>query len=122
MTIIDDDLPPKVGFTVASSSFGEGRRHGDDRGEPIGRVGEAGKRELLHPGRKVGGTATNGTDYTITPGTLTFAPGETVKTISITLTQDAIQEPDETIKLRLNKPVNARLVTPLHTLTITDDD
>ncbi len=56
------------------------------------------------------GTATSGTDYTaITAGTLTFAPGEKSKTVTVTVTGDADVEGDETVVLRLSSPTNATL-------------
>jgi len=39
------------------------------------------------------GTATSGSDYMPTSGTLTFAPGETRKTIPLTVIGDKVQEP-----------------------------
>ena len=47
------------------------------------------------------GTATAGSDYTATSGTLVFADGETSKTISIPIANDGITEPDETVQLSL---------------------
>ena len=54
-----------------------------------------------------GGTATEGTDYTAASGTLTFAPGETTKTVSVSVADDALDEADEQFELRLSGPVNA---------------
>ena len=52
-----------------------------------------------------GGTATSGTDHAaITPGTLTFAAGETSKTISVTVTGDTMPESDEGVTLTFSNP------------------
>lgn len=48
------------------------------------------------------GTAIAGSDYTITSGTLTFAPGETSKTFSIPITKDSNNESEEMINLSLS--------------------
>ncbi len=56
------------------------------------------------------GTATSGTDYVaITAGTLTFAPGETSKSVAVNVIGDTLEEGDETIVLRLSSPTNAAL-------------
>ncbi|MCY3786422.1 MAG: hypothetical protein OXG47_06825 [bacterium] len=73
------------------------------------------------------GTATSGTDYTAIAGaTLSFAAGQTGKTVDVTVRGDALNEGNETVKLRLSSPVNAALSgggTALDgTGTITDDD
>ena len=48
------------------------------------------------------GTATAGSDYTATSGTLTFAPGEVTKTISVPTLSDSTLEPlDETFFVNL---------------------
>jgi len=49
-----------------------------------------------------GGTATAGQDFTLEAGTLVFNPGETVKTISISIVNDGTDEDDETIELTLS--------------------
>ena len=55
------------------------------------------------------GTAAAGTDYTAASGTLTFAPGETAKTVSVALLDDAIDEGKETFRLKLSNPRGAYL-------------
>jgi hypothetical protein len=70
-----------------------------------------------------GGTATNGTDYTLPSGTLTFAPGEDTKTIPLSITPDAIYEDNETVIISLSNPGLLTLgAITSHTYTITNDD
>ena len=59
------------------------------------------------------GTATAGADYTAASGTLTFAPGETAKTVSVAVLDDAVDEGKETFKLKLSNPRGAFL-RPMH--------
>ena len=71
-------------------------------------------------------TATSGTDYTALPdGTLTFAPGETSKTVTVEVLGDRIDEPDETVRVQLGLPANANAMLGTNWRgdgTITDDD
>ena len=71
------------------------------------------------------GTATAGTDYRpLAPGTLTFAAGETSKTITVTVIGDGGDEFHETVRVTLSNPANAVLSSTraTGTGTITDDD
>jgi parallel beta-helix repeat protein len=70
------------------------------------------------------GTASAGSDYTSTSGTLNFADGETSKTITIPITDDAVYEGSETFTLQLTAPTNgATIAAPgTTTVTITDDE
>ncbi len=68
------------------------------------------------------GTATAGSDYTGTSGTLSFAPGETSKTVQVPILGDTLDEPDETFNVNLSSPVNVKNLTPQATQTILDDD
>lgn len=68
------------------------------------------------------GTATAGSDYTATSGTLVFAPGQTDKTIAVPVLGDTTFEPDETFTLTLSSPVNVTLGTATATGTIRNDD
>jgi len=69
----------------------------------------------------VSGTATSGTDYTLTPGTLTFAVGEQMKPIPLSLLADAVGEAAESIIVSISNPVGATLAAPaMHTITLLD--
>ena len=48
--------------------------------------------------------ATEGSDYTETSGTLTFAPGETAKTVPVPVLDDGHDEGEETFTLTLSNP------------------
>ena len=54
------------------------------------------------------GTATAGGHYQAKTGTLTFAPGETSKTITVPVNGDRLVEPNETFFVNLSTPTNAR--------------
>ena len=68
------------------------------------------------------GTAIAGSDYVATSGTLTFNPGETSKTLSVTKNGDIAFEANETFFLDLTNPVNANLLQARGTGTISNDD
>ncbi|MCO8057692.1 Calx-beta domain-containing protein, partial [Acinetobacter towneri] len=68
------------------------------------------------------GTATSGTDYTSTSGTLTFAPGVTTQTITVPILNDHTIESNENYTISLNTPANATIGTGSVTTTIIDDD
>ena len=64
------------------------------------------------------GTATAGEDYTATSGTLTFAPGETEKTVSVAIIDDEVEDSGEAFRLVLGSPTNAVLADSEATGTI----
>ena len=68
------------------------------------------------------GTATAGADYTARKGQLTFAPGETGKTVSVPVLDDAHDEGEETLTLRLTTPSGAVLADGEATGTIENSD
>ena len=68
------------------------------------------------------GTAKAGEDYTAASGTLTFAAGETVKTVSVTVLDDAHDEGEETFMLRLANAAGARIADGEATGTVENDD
>ena len=56
------------------------------------------------------GTALAGSDYTSASGTLTFQPGQTSKTVTVTLLDDVHDENKETFTLTLSNPSPAKTV------------
>jgi glucose/arabinose dehydrogenase len=69
------------------------------------------------------GTASDSSDYTTAIGTLVFAPGETIKSINVLLTDDAYAEGNETFSLILSSPTGAALGPQGSALfTINDND
>src|SRR5262249_17894717 len=119
-TILDNSVAPKLQFSAASYTVVEGTLN----------AAVAVKRTGLLSGT-VGvsfstfdGTATAGLDYQAASGTLTFAPGVTLKTILVPILADTVTGGDETILLRLTDPTGGALLGPqtTATLTIRDND
>ena len=67
-------------------------------------------------------TARAGEDYTAASGTLSFAAGETEKTVSVAVLDDAHDEGAETLTLTLSNPSGAWLSDATATGTIRNDD
>ena len=72
----------------------------------------------------VSGSATSGTDYTALGGSVDVEGGETSATISVSITDDSVQEDGETIILTLTGGTRYSVgaTNPVHTLTIDAND
>ena len=68
------------------------------------------------------GTALAGSDYTAASGTLTFAAGDTSKTIDVLVTDDSLGEGDEDFTVTLSSASNAGMSDGEATGTITDNE
>jgi hypothetical protein len=70
------------------------------------------------------GTALAGADYTFAGGTLTFGAGETTRTLSVPLTNDALAEGVETVNIQLSNPAGGAVLGARSTavLRIVDDE
>jgi aryl-phospho-beta-D-glucosidase BglC (GH1 family)/ribosomal protein L35AE/L33A len=68
------------------------------------------------------GTATAGSDYTAASGAITFAPGETSRTVAVPITRDTLAEATETFTLLLSNATGATITRSTATGTIQDDD
>jgi hypothetical protein len=117
-TIVESDTLPSVAFTATTGSGVESK---------VGsfQVSLSAKSSVPVTVQYTitGGTATAGVDYKLKPGTVTFKPGQTTQTIAIPITNDKLNEVNETIQLSLANPVNASLGTiTTFTYTIGDDD
>ncbi|CAA9275684.1 MAG: RTX toxins and related Ca2+-binding proteins [uncultured Acidimicrobiales bacterium] len=73
--------------------------------------------------KAAGGNAIGGTDYASIPlTTLTFAPGETSKPLTVGVMGETLPEQDETFILGLSTPTGAVLADSRATATIVNDD
>ncbi len=71
----------------------------------------------------IAGQATAGTDYTaVSATTVTFAPSETTKTLTVPIKGDLIDELDETLQVVLSNITNATAGVLIGTGTIVDSD
>ena len=68
------------------------------------------------------GTAAAGSDYQTASSTLTFAPGETSKTITVLVNGDRFVEPNETFFVNLSGATNATIADGQGVATIVDDE
>ena len=68
------------------------------------------------------GTATAGSDYVATTGTLTFPAGTTTRTITVSVLGDTAVEPDETFVVNLSGATNATIADAQGVGTIANDD
>jgi DNA-binding cell septation regulator SpoVG len=68
------------------------------------------------------GTAAAGTDYAATNGTLTFAAGETTKTVTVNVVADSVKEADETFNVVLSGASGAPISDATGVGTILNDD
>jgi hypothetical protein len=71
-----------------------------------------------------GGSAEAGSDFALTPATLVFGPNVAVKTFTVMVLEDGLDETDETVELTLHDPsANSSLGAPSRmVLTIADND
>ena len=124
LTIADDDDPPAL--SISAPSVAEGAAGASAALDwTVALSAASGKDVTVAYAEGTGGTATAGTDYTaLAAGTLTFTAGDTSKTVSVTVTGDAVDEPDETVVVTLSAPSNATIPdgAASGTGTITDDD
>jgi Calx-beta domain len=69
-----------------------------------------------------GGTATSGVDFVPTSGTLSFPPNVTSQPVSVSILDDLLDEPDETLFLNLGNPTGGVLADAQAVGTILDQD
>jgi hypothetical protein len=119
-TIVDDDAEPTVQFTEATSTVSEATSTANIE---VTLTAVSGKTVTVSFSRDANDSAAaNDATLDAAPGTLTFAPGEVSKTITMSIVNDTRDEDDEAVIAILSNPGNATLGTAVHTATITDDD
>lgn len=65
-----------------------------------------------------GGSADDGADFSLLTPSVTFAPGETQADVDLAITDDGLEEQDETIELQFGRVTNAVPIHDQHTVTI----
>ncbi len=127
-TIQDDDNPRKIYFDIATTTILEDNVQ-------INIDVSINNHDLTNPTTVdfalTGGSASNGTDYTATAGTLNIAPSGSTGSITLSILEDILFEINGTIQLSLSNPSNCnldgqlpfgRIGILLHTVLINDDD
>jgi hypothetical protein len=116
---IDDDDGPRIGVAEASASEGTG---GSSLLPFVFSLSAASPQTVVVTYQTSDGTAVAGSDYTAASGSITFPPGSTVSPVTVLVSGDAIDEPNETFYLNLSAPVDASLASDAALGRIVDDD
>ena len=118
LTILDDEQ------SVQFSSSGYSLSEGGTATIMVRRSGPRTTQATVQYATIAGGTATAGSDYVTTSGTLTFPPNVTDVTFPVVTVEDALFEGNQTVRLQLSNPSSPVLLGPRTqaTLTIVDDE
>jgi len=117
-TAVFTDMTPTVRFVAGSSSGSESVTNVTIAVE----LSNTSTQTVRVDYQTSGGTASVGSDYVSSSGTLTFTAGQTSKNMVLAVADDEEDENDETVILQLSNAQNADLGTSTHTYTITDND
>jgi hypothetical protein len=121
VSIVNNDLAGKIQFSPTAYAVGEG--DGSVVLTVMRTGGEAGGVTVNYATGS--STAQAGRDYVGTSGKLSFAAGETTKTITIPILNDTLFEANETFKVTLSSPTGGATVPSAGasaTVTIVSDD
>ena len=97
---------PGPGLTVADAVATEGT---DASLDFVVTLSPAAEGTVTVAYRTTDGTATAPADYAAASGTLTFTPGETVKTVSVAIVDDGVEDSGETMTLTLSGATGAAI-------------
>lgn len=117
--ILDDDLPPVLSVDDTSKSEGNA---GSSNADVTIRLSTASGQPVVVNYATTDGSANSGTDYLSTSGTLTFQPGETAKTVPVSILGDTLGEGNETVNFNVLGATGATIGKGQGILTILDDD
>jgi len=119
ITIVDDETQPVM--SIGDISLPEGDSGTTLFSFPVTLSGQSAQ-TITATFTTNNGTAVSGSDYTASSGTVTFTPGQTTQTITISVLGDTNCEPDETFTVTLGSPVNATIAKGTGTGTIQGGD
>ncbi|MDP1748666.1 MAG: Calx-beta domain-containing protein [Reyranella sp.] len=121
-TITNDDMAPAPTLAIGDATFAEGSAAAPGHATFTVSLSAASTTPVTVHYATADGTATAGSDYVAQSGTLTFAVGETQKTIQVTAIGDAVVEANEGFTVVLTNPSGATLADGTGAGTITNDD
>ncbi|BCM93925.1 hypothetical protein IAD21_05820 [Abditibacteriota bacterium] len=119
-TIVDDDGLPSLSINDVSISEGAGGTTTD--AVFTVKLSVPTFQQVTVNYATANGTAVAIDDYTSATGTLTFAPGETSKSLTVTVQNDALDEENEAFSVLLSGSDNASVLKGTGVATIVDDD
>jgi chitinase len=123
-TILNDDSappPPKVSVTINDESAFEG----NSGLRPVTFkvwLDKASTKTVMVHFATANGTALAGSDYNAASGTVTFAAGQTQRTVTVFVRGDTLKESDETFFVNLSSPINALIARNQGKGVIRNDD
>jgi endoglucanase len=122
LTIADNDVPGPPGMLRFSAAAFAAVENAGPATITVERVnGSAGPVSVQYATSN--GSATQPGDYALASGTLNWADGDTAaKTFNVTLVNDGIEEPDETINLTLSIPGGGAMLGPPGSAVLTISD
>ena len=120
-TITDDDPTPSI--SIDDVSLTEGDSSAKEFTFTVSLDNPSSETVTVDYVTSDGTAKTADSDYTaITTTTLSFAPGETSKTVTVNVTGDTTEEADQTFNVDLSSPTNATIADSQGTGTILNDD
>ena len=120
-TILDDDIASPPTVSIADASVAEGAGGTSPMAFTL-TMSQASNTPVTIGYATSNSTATAGSDYVATSGTVTFAQGQTSQTVNVGVIGDTVVEPDETLTLTLSNPMGASISRGVATGTILNDD
>ena len=116
-------LPPSAGSLEFSTTGYSVNENGVSAIITVTRIGGSVGAASVDYASIAGGSATPGSDYNATSGTINFANGDVARTFTVPIIDDSNYEGDETVNLLLSNATAASLGTPSSAvLTITENE
>ncbi len=119
-TIVDNDPMPSLSINDVTVAF-EGNAGTTGAAFTVTLSAASGRTVYVNYST-ANGTAVAGSDYNSTSGLLTFAPGQTSKTVIVPVIGDTLQEGTETFFVNLSSPTNATISDNQGVGSILNDD
>lgn len=117
----DDEVMPQLDSFVFEPAQYVARESDDFAVLTVKRIGNL-TGEATVDFAATGGSAKNGLDYELMPGTLVFMDGENTKTITVVIREDRAVEGDETVIVSLANPINGELGVPAEAVLVIEDN